>query len=106
RYWGGTLTSSPSRKPRWKPSFALIWTNAAAARFLSKISPYLRVKRGQAAVLQDFAQHLQRCRRRRDRFGHLLQLSARESEPRKRFYQRIKALNRKGTTESRLSKGV
>ena len=42
--WGGALTSSPSRNPRWKPSYALIWTNAAAARFLAEISPYLRVK--------------------------------------------------------------
>ena len=70
--WGGTLTSVPSRNPRWKPSHALIWTNAAAARFLFEISPHLRVKSRQAAVLHQFVQHLQKCRRRRDRLGRLL----------------------------------
>ena len=95
------MTSSPSRKPRWKPSFALIWTNAAAARFLSGISLYLRVKSRQAAVLHQFVRHLRKCRRRRDRFGRLLALSARQLEIRKAFYRRIKALNKKGATAHR-----
>jgi hypothetical protein len=96
--WGGTLTSSPSRNPRWKPSYALIWTNAAAARFLSQISGYLRVKAKQAAVLHQFVRHLHRCRRRRDRFGRLLPLSARDLEVRRALYRRIKELNRRGAT--------
>jgi len=58
----------------------------------------LRVKSRQAAVLHEFVQHLQKCRRRRDRFGHLLPLSARQLEIRKGFYRRIKSLNRKGST--------
>lgn len=91
------MTSSPSRNPRWKPSYALIWTNAAAARFLSEISPHLRVKSRQAAVLHRFVQHLQKCRRRRDRLGHLLPLSARQLEIREGFYRRVKALNRRGS---------
>jgi len=92
------LTSSPSRNPRWKPSYALIWTNAAAARFLHEVSPHLRVKSRQAAVLHRFHQHLQKCFRRRDRLGHLLPLSARQLEIREGFYRRIKALNRRGST--------
>ncbi len=92
------MTTSPSRNPRWKPSYALIWTNAAAARFLAEISPYLRVKSRQAAVLHQFVRHLQKCRRRRDRLGHLLPFSARQLEIRKGFYRRIKALNRRGAT--------
>ena len=96
--WGGALISSPSRDPRWKPSYALIWTNAAAARFLAEISPYLRVKSRQAAVLHQFVHHLQKCRRRRDRLGHLLPLTSRQLEKREGFYRRIKALNRRGST--------
>jgi len=99
--WGGTLTSSPSRNPRWKPSYALIWTNAAAARFLAEISPYLRVKSKQAVVLHQFVQHLQNCRRRRDRRGRLLPLSVEQRNVREAFYRRLKDLNRKGPPSDR-----
>lgn len=96
--WGGTLTRVASRNPRWKPCFALIWTNAAAARFLSQIEPHLRVKSRQAAVLNQFRKHVSTCRRTRDRFGRLLPLSRRELEIREAFYSRLKDINRKGVT--------
>jgi hypothetical protein len=97
KVWGGSLTTVPSRNPRWKPSYALIWTNAAAARFLSGIAPHLRVKSKQAAALNRFLRHLGKCRRRRDRFGRLLPLSKRQQRIREGFYRCLKDLNRKGT---------
>jgi len=102
RTWGGTLTRVASRNPRWKPSYALIWTNAAAARFLFHIAPHLRVKSRQAAALFLFVRHLRTCRRRRDRFGRLLPLSKTQQRIREGFYRRLKNLNRKGpATEQR-----
>jgi len=98
--WGGTLTSVASRNPSWKPSYALIWTNAAAARFLGEIAPYLRVKSRQAAVLEQFQRRLVKCRRRRDRRGRLLPLAKREKEVREAFYRRIKNLNMKGSASA------
>jgi len=94
--WGGTLTRGESRNPRWKPCYALIWTNAAAARFLTEIAPHLRVKSKQAAALDQFVQHVRKCRRRRDRFGRLLQLSEGQQRIREGFYRHVKNLNRKG----------
>ena len=98
--WGGILTSVASRNPRWKQSYALIWTNAAAARFLSEIAPHLRVKSKQAAALFQFLRHLRGCRRRRDRFGRLLPLSKRQQRIREGFYRRLKQLNVKGPTQA------
>ena len=95
--WGGTLTSVASRNPRWKPSYALIWTNAAAARFLFRIAPHLRIKSKQAAALFQFLRHVRKCRRSRDRLGRLLPLSQKEQRIRAGFYRRLKELNRKGT---------
>lgn len=94
--WGGTLTKGESRNPRWKPCYALIWTNAAAARFLSEISPHLRVKSKQAAALAQFLRHIRKSRRRRDSLGRLLPLSLEQQKIRESFYQRLKDLNRKG----------
>ena len=99
--WGGTLTSVASRNPSWKPSYALIWTNAAAARFLSEIAPYLRVKSRQAATLEEFQRRLAKARRRRDRRGRLLPLSASEMKVREAFYRRIKDLNMKGSVSAK-----
>jgi len=104
--WGGALTRGESRNPRWKPCYALIWTNAAAARFLSEIAPHLRVKSKQAAALNQFLQHVRKCRRRRDRFGRLLPLSERQQRIREGFYRHLKNLNRKGPTKDQRRKRV
>ena len=82
--------------PAWKPSYALIWTNAAASRLLLEIAPHLRVKSRQAAALLQFDRHLRHCRRFRDRDGRLLPLSARELTFRQAFYDRLKRLNVRG----------
>ena len=94
--WGGTLSFSESRNPRWKPQHALIWTNAAAARVLAEVAPYLRVKSRQAGVLLDFQNHLRGRPRIRDRRGRLLSHSKQEMKLRESLYQHLKSLNARG----------
>ena len=87
-----------SRRWNWKPGYALIWTNAAAARLILEVGPHLRVKGTQARELVRFQSHLRACRRRRDQLGRLLPLSPRQREIREAFHRRLKSLNRRGPT--------
>ena len=93
---GGTMSAVGQQKPAWKPSYALIWTNAAAAGVIRRIGPFLCVKSQQSAALLAFDDHIRAGHRHRNRAGHLLALSAREVEFREGFYRRMKRLNRKG----------
>jgi LAGLIDADG endonuclease len=94
--WGGFLSVVGQRRPAWKPSYALIWTNAAAAKVLQKVAPYLRVKSEQAAALLEFNEHVRACRRIRDPGGRLLRLTERELVVRAAFHDRLRRLNMKG----------
>ena len=87
------MSSVGQRYAAWKPSYALIWTNAAASKLVEAIAPYTRVKSRQAAALLQFQRHLKKCGRLRDSLGHLLALSNRERETREAFYERVKHLN-------------
>src|SRR5207249_4186389 len=98
RGWGGTLHGVGSRRWNWKPAYALIWTNAAAARLIAEVAPRLRAKSTQARELLRFQNHLRACRRRRDQLGRLLPLSPRQREIRESFHRRLKSLNRRGPT--------
>lgn len=95
--WGGILITVPPRKVTWKTEHVLIWTNAAAARLLARVSPHLRIKSEHAAALHDFLTHLRKCRRARDGLGRLLPLSLRELEIREGFYRRLRLLNVRGS---------
>ena len=95
-----------SRRWNWKPGYALIWTNAAAARLILEVAPHLRVKSPQARELARFQDHLRTCRRRRDRPGRLLPLSPRQREIREAFFRRLKSLNRRGPTIPRSRSAV
>ena len=106
RAWGGTLSYSKSRNPRWKPQVALIWTNAAAASVLVEIAPYLRVKSRQAAIALDYHAHVMRCRRIRDRRGRLLPLSNRETKVREAVHRCLKSLNAPGARFDTLSRSA
>jgi len=97
RFSGGIFVSVGPRSPGWKPQYALVWTNAAAARLLTKVSPFLRVESKQAAALREFVFHVRGSRRRRDRLGRLLSLSGRELIIRDTFYRRLKLLNKRGS---------
>jgi hypothetical protein len=95
--WGGTIHSmGRPRRPKWKPGFGLIWTNAAAAHLLGRIEPHLRTKSHRARVLLEFAAHVRECKRRRDDLGRLLPHSKEEMKFREAFFSRLKRLNRKG----------
>jgi len=102
--WGGILSDSGSRNPRWKPGRALIWTNAAAASVLVRVAPHLRVKSRQASKLLRFHKHIRSCRRLRDRRGQLLPLSKTEYRFRDACHKRIKQLNARGRLEGALSR--
>lgn len=99
--YGGTLASSGERRPKWKPGYALIWTNAAAGRLLAKVAPHLLVKSSHASALLEFLEHLRSCQRKRDRKGRLLPHSREEIRIREAFYKRLKHLNLRGTSSGR-----
>lgn len=94
--WGGTLSYSPRREEGWRPQYALIWTNEAAARLIAKIAPYLRIKSRQAAALMRFHDHVRGSPRRRDSKGHLLPLTPEEREYRAAYHAYVKRLNARG----------
>jgi hypothetical protein len=95
------MSAVGQRRPAWKPSYALIWTNAAAAEVIRKMSPFLLVKSEQSTALLAFNEHIRAGRRVRDHAGHLLPMSAQEVKLREGFYQRVKRLNRKGPVGKR-----
>lgn len=98
--WGGVMSAVGQRRPGWKPAYALIWTNATAARLLQGVAPCLRVKARQAAALLEFQERLWKYRRFRDSRGRLLSLSKQELEIREAFHDRLRHLNMKGTRRS------
>src|SRR2546423_11425924 len=69
---GGTMSIVGQRRPAWKPSYALILTNAAAAGGIRKLSPFFRVKSQQNAALPSFDGHIPAGQRHRKLAGHLL----------------------------------
>jgi hypothetical protein len=89
--------------PVWKPSYALIWTNAAAAQLVRTIAPFLLVKTRQAETLITFDERIRAGRRSRDRLGRLLPLRPGELRARQALYQRLKELNRRGIRGHRSS---
>ena len=95
--WGGTVSCSKSRKPGWKDQYALIWTNAAAARLLQRLLPHLIIKENHAIALLEFQEHVRRCKRARDTSGRLLPLSKRELGIREAFFSHLKRLNTRGS---------
>ena len=97
--WGGTLSAPGQRDPRWKPAYALIWTNAAAARMIRKMEPFLIAKSRQAHALLAFDERIRARRnqiRSRDRAGRLLPMPKREAKAREAIYLRLKWMNRTG----------
>lgn len=94
--WGGCLSADGQRRPSWKPSYALVWTNAEAAAVLRQVAPHLRVKAEHAAALLEFNEHIKACPRLRDSAGHLLPLTERELVLRETFHDRLRRLNLKG----------
>ena len=102
---GGTMSDVGQRNPAWKPSYALIWTNAAAAGVVRRVSPFLRIKSQQGAALLAFNEHIRSGRRLRNRAGHLLPWSVREVKFRQGIYRRLKRLNRKGPVGRRDREG-
>jgi len=93
---GGTMSVLGQRQPGWKPSYALIWTNAAAARLIRMMEPFLIVKARQGSTLLSFDQRIRAGRRSRDRNGRLLPLTGWEVRIRDGFYRTLKRLNRRG----------
>jgi len=96
--WGGVMSAVGQRHARWKPGYALIWTNAKAANLLEAIGPYLRIKSNHAAALLEFQEHVRRCRRTRDSGGRLQRLTKGELIFRENFHDRLKRLNERGVT--------
>jgi len=94
--FGGNMSAIEQRRPFWKPSFALIWTNAAAAKIVATLAPFLTVKAEQADELLAFDARLRSTTRSRDSSGRLLPLCPRELKQRAASYDRVKVLNRTG----------
>src|SRR5437667_6261667 len=92
------MSAVGQRHARWKPDYALVWTNAKAANLLEAIGPYLRIKSNHAAALLEFQEHVRRCRRTRDSGGRLQRLTKGELIFRESFHDRLKRLNERGVT--------
>jgi len=99
------MSAVGQRHKRWKPGYALIWTNVKAATLIQAIRPYLRIKSNHAAALLEFQEHLRRCRRTRDSEGHLLRLSKTELRYRERFHRRLRRLNERGVIRGSRHRG-
>lgn len=97
--FGGTLARNRWRNPRWKPGYALIWTNAAAVAVLRRIGPHLRVKSSNAVALLEYTEHVTEYGRPRDRKGRILPLSSDEKQVREAFHERLRILNARGPRE-------
>ncbi len=93
---GGTISAAGQRKEEWKPSYALIWTSAAAAKIIRQMAPHLRVKSRQAALMLRFQEHVRGCQRVRDSAGRLLPFPSGELALRESVYAQLKRLNRRG----------
>lgn len=93
RCWGGTLSEVGERRPGWKRGYALIWTNADAARLLLLLAPRLRVKARQAALLLGYQEHVRSCKRLHDQHGYLSNLSTEELRFREALFRELKELN-------------
>jgi len=89
------------RQAGWKVSYALIWTNAAAAKLIRKIKPFLVVKSEQSRALLAFDRGIQAGHRLRDKAGRLLPLTPRDVRSRQAFYDRLKRMNRRGPESQR-----
>src|SRR2546430_16256137 len=51
---GGTMSDVGQRRPAWKPSYALIWTNAAAAGGVGKGNAFFSIKYPHGAAILSF----------------------------------------------------
>jgi len=92
------MSSVGQRRARWKPGYALIWTNAKAVELLRMLGPYLRIKSNHVAALLEFQEHVRNCRRTRDSRGRLLPMSKKELSFREEFHNRLRRLNMRGPT--------
>src|SRR3989442_1170080 len=101
RTTGGTMSGIDERQVGWKVSYALIWTNAADARLIRKIKPFLVVKSEQSRALLAFDRGIQAGHRLRDKAGRLLPLTPRDVRSRQAFYDRLKRMNRRGPESRR-----
>jgi hypothetical protein len=99
KIWGGTLSIVARKLHAWKTSYALIWTNSAAASVIRKMAPYLIVKQRQAKALLAFDERIQSGHRFRDSKGRLLPLPAFELRAREAIYLKLKQLNQRGTVK-------
>ncbi len=95
--WGGHLASVGPRRPEWRASHSLIWTNSAAAGVLRALAPHLRVKARHAAALLRFQAHVNESARSRNPEGRLLPITRREQRIRARFHAQLKSMNRRGS---------
>lgn len=93
RSWGGTLSAVGQRRPGWKPSFAIIWTNAAAAELTRYLAPYLLIKSRQADLLLSFQERVHDAGRLRRPDGSLRPLPHHERLRRESLFKQVKRLN-------------
>ena len=95
RSYGGTITTQPARKARWKPGYKLVWTGWRVERLLSLVGPCLHIKRSRARILLQFINHKKKTKQRRVGSG-FAPLPANVLGYREYLYRRMKELNAKG----------
>ncbi|MFQ6012280.1 MAG: hypothetical protein ACE5LS_01360 [Thermoplasmata archaeon] len=95
RDYGGLVYRYPRAKVGWKDSYTLVWTEGLIPIVLSLVSPHLRIKGRQAAILRDFNRHIRDTPM--NRRGSFWIPHPREIiDFRERLYQRMRKLNTRG----------
>lgn len=102
-FFPGSLTRKKTYSAKHRPAHQLKWTTVNAVDFVRAILPYLRVKREQAETIIQFRKSMKHVDRHQKGFGGKW-ITDEEEGRRKRFYDRIKSLNRTGVQPQRLTR--
>ncbi len=92
RTYGGALVNQRAPDKAWSDAYQLVWSEGAIGRMLESLTPYLRIKRKQAAVLARFMRH----RKRLTRLASGAEPSGQHLSGSEALYRQMKHLNAKG----------
>lgn len=100
--YGGILVEAPRVRAKWKSKFELVWTNGMVEDILARIQQCLRVKAGQAELLQDFIRHMKETPQPRSSDGRsFARFPLDVMEFRETLYRCMRTLNARGRIPSK-----
>lgn len=100
RVYGGILVALGGRATGWNPGYQLVWTEGRVPHVLALVAPHLRIKQGQASLLSDFLDHMQKIQQGRNGKS-FASLPDDVKTLRDEYHLRMANLNARGTSDSR-----